>query len=346
MPKKSKFTIKNIKIPGCPGIYKMIDKEGRVLYIGKAKNLKKRVSSYFRQSKDKGVRINKMIQQITDIQFITVDSELEAILLETNLIKELRPKYNILMRDDKNFVYIKINQNEDFPTLEIVRKVQKDGAKYFGPKTAKWKVEKTFDLLHKIFLFRNCQLGIFWRGDHQIDITNKVIKYPCLEYHIKRCCAPCIGLINKEEYKKMINSIIDFLNGKYEDVLEKLKEDMMQAAAEKKFEIAAKLRDQLLAVQDIMQKQKISSPDQINQDLISFVVKNAKIFFNLFMVRDGKLINQENFIFETTVLTKDSGLGGMTIDAEIYEAFIEQYYVTAADIPNEILIIGIFNLKL
>ena len=326
----NKISSQTKKLPSSPGIYKFIDKEGRVLYIGKAKNLKKRVTSYFQKTKDRTVRIQKMLEHVADLQYITVDSELEAILLETNLIKELKPKYNILMRDDKNFVYIKIHQDDDFPRISIVRKIERDKAKYFGPKTAKWKVEKTFDLLHKIFPFRNCGLQIFEK-DGNLEIKNKVIKYPCLEYHIKRCLAPCIGNISKEEYKKMIDGIIDFLSGRHETILKKLKEDIMTAASEKNFEKAAKLRDQLFAVEDIMEKQKISSPDQVDQDLISFEIYKENIYFNIFMVRNGKLINQENFIFENK--------GDLeSLPSEIYESFIKQYYVQTADIPKEILI--------
>lgn len=327
----------------------MIDKEGRVLYVGKAKNLKKRVHSYFQDYKEKTIRTKKMVEQVNDIQYITVDNELEAILLETNLIKELRPKYNILMKDDKNFVYIKVDSSDDFPTISIVRKVERDGAKYFGPKTSKWKVEKTFDLLHKLFPFRNCKLKIDWdstnNGEDQYNviISNKTIKYPCLEYHIKRCAAPCLGIVKPEEYKKMIDQIINFLSGKHEEILNKLKEEMILAAKDRKFEIAAKLRDQVLAIEDVMEKQKISSPNDVDQDLISYVIKNNSIFFNLFMVRSGKLINQENFIFETKeTLPLDKGGWGDLSDSpsEIYESFIKQYYSEAADIPKEILIAG------
>ncbi len=324
------------KIPAEPGVYKFIDKEGMVLYIGKAINLRNRVKSYFQNSKEKSVRTQKMIEQISDVQFITVDSDLEAILLETNLIKELRPKYNILMRDDKNFVYIKVHFEDDYPRISIVRKVEKDNAKYFGPKTAKWKVEKTFDLLHRIFPFRNCKLQINWK-DGNVEINNKVIKYPCLEYHIKRCSAPCIGNINPTDYKVMIDQIISFLSGKHDVVINGLKEKMMIFAKEKKFEQAAKIRDQILAVEDIMEKQKISSPDHIDQDLISFISENGNIYFNLFMIRDGRLVNQENFTFEGELSPLDKGDKG-DLDPEIYESFIKQYYETAADIPKEILI--------
>ncbi|MFA6991981.1 MAG: GIY-YIG nuclease family protein, partial [Candidatus Gracilibacteria bacterium] len=210
--------LKNLlsKVPSAPGIYKMKDEEGKILYIGKAKDLKKRVKQYFKKGYEHSTRTKKLLEKVKDMDWTAVDSELEAFILEHNLIKQFMPKYNVVMKDDKNFVYIKIHKNEDFPRIQIVRKVLKDGAKYIGPKSAANKVQETFKVLKKLFPFRHCGLDIELikenpKGDSEVKVTNKVLKYPCLDYFIKRCCAPCIGKCTKEEYRNIIKSVESFL---------------------------------------------------------------------------------------------------------------------------------------
>lgn len=332
-----KFTAHLLKnIPSKPGVYKMKDGEGKIIYIGKAKNLNKRVKSYF-QKTDKDQKTERLVAQIEDIDYSIVNNELEAIMLETNLIKRFRPKYNILMKDDKNFVYIKITVNEDFPRIMITRKVEKDGAKYIGPKTAQHKVIKTLKILKKIFPYRHCNLGIEYlnkdeNGKDKVKITNKTIKYPCIDFHINRCVGPCAGTISPEEYRSLINKIIDFFEGRYEEILNSLKEEMTKAATEKKFEKAATIRDRLKTIEDIMEKQDITTPDLKDIDVINYYKPDNRIYFNLFQVRGGKLINQDNFELRSSLDTENA------IDKTALSAFIKQYYEKATDIPNEVLI--------
>lgn len=333
-----KHLLKNL--PHHPGVYKMKDKDGTIIYVGKAKDLKNRVSSYFNKSNDQTPKTQKMVEQIIDIDYTIVDSELEALILETNLIKELRPKYNILMKDDKNYVYIKITVNEDFPRIMIVRKVLKDKARYFGPKTAQHKVDSLLKILKKLFPYRHCQLDINYerplqQGEitnpntrHKVTVSHATIKYPCLDYHIKRCVGPCIGTVSKEEYRAIIDQIIRFLEGKQLEIIDHIKNQMMQAAAEKKFEQAAKLRDKLTQIEELMEKQKISEPTHHNVDVIGYVSIDNRAYFNLFQIREGKLINQENFILGADAINDD----------ELISSFLEQYYESATDLPAEILI--------
>ena len=206
-------------VPAAPGIYKMKDEEGKVIYIGKAKDLGKRLHQYFQKDYFHSSRTAKLLEKVTDIEVIAVNSDLEAMILEHNLIKQFQPKYNVIMKDDKNYVYIKISKNEDFPRIQIVRQVQKDGATYIGPKTAAHKVKETFKVLKRIFPFRHCGLDIELTGKksgggYDVKITRKVIKYPCIDYFTKRCAAPCIGQISKEEYAEIIANVENFLRGK------------------------------------------------------------------------------------------------------------------------------------
>lgn len=343
MTKKSfNHLLKNL--PQKPGVYRFKDRKGEIIYIGKAVNLKNRVSSYFKNRDNNSVKTQKMVSQIDDIDCTVVGSDLEAVLLETNLIKEYKPKYNILMKDDKNFVYLKITVNEDFPRIFITRKVEKDGAMYFGPKTARFKLEKTLKILKKIFPYRHCQLDIEYNGKsteqkNNVTVKKAVIKYPCIDYHIKRCAAPCIGLVSPGEYRKIIDHIIDFFKGNYDPLIKNLKEDMQKAAAEKKFELAASIRDKLSAIEDILEKQSITAPDHRNLDVVNFVSSaDGGFFFNLFQVHEGKLINQENF--RLAGKEKDEYDGD-----EALANFIQQYYEKTSDLPDEILIPREINQK-
>lgn len=320
------------KLPKTPGVYKFKDKEGRILYVGKAKNLKNRVNSYFRKNQGHGMRTRKLVEQVKDMEWIEVGSDLEALVLESNLIKELRPKYNVLLKDDKNFVYIKITR-EDFPRILVVRKVEKDGARYFGPKTAAGQVRKTLVLLQKLFMYRSCDLGLKWEGD-AIRITKKTMAFPCLDYHIKRCAAPCISAITPEQYAESIRKIEYFLEGKTDSIEAELKEQMQACVERKEFERAAQIRDKVLSIHQLMEKQVVSSPDHSNLDVFAFVLDSGKAYFNLFMVRDGKLINQENFVVDSAGFER----GEEDQAAELLESVLQQYYERATDIPSHILI--------
>ncbi|MEK7085593.1 MAG: excinuclease ABC subunit UvrC, partial [Patescibacteria group bacterium] len=286
-------------LPKAPGVYKMIDKEGRVIYVGKAKDVSKRIKQYFQKNYEHSTRTRKLLENVTNIETIIVDSELEAVILEHNLIKQLQPKYNVIMKDDKNYVYIKITL-EDFPRVQIVSRIEKDNAKYIGPKTAAHKVQETFKILKKIFPFRHCGLDIKIIKDNEVEITNKVIKYPCLDYYIKRCIAPCIGKCSIKEYQKIIKNVENFLEGKTENILKDLKRQMQEYSAAKNFEKAAKIRDKLLKIEEIVERQKVQDQNQEDKDVINYCVSQDRAYFNLFQIRDGKLIGQENFTLSAT----------------------------------------------
>lgn len=328
------------KLPTTPGVYKMKNADGMIIYVGKAKNLRNRVRSYFRTQKDRAMRTQKLVENIADLEWIEVGSDLEALFLETNLIKELRPRYNVLMKDDKNFVYIKITK-EDFPRIELVRRVEKDGARYFGPKTSAGTIRKTLMLLQKLFLYRSCDLGLEWdpeRNDPKSGhtrVTKKTITFPCLDFHIKRCAGPCIGKVSPEEYKKSIEKIELFLEGKTGEIEKQLKEQMAIAVQKKEFEKAALIRDKIKGLESLRTPSQVAtSPDQENMDISAFVLEGGKAYFNLFNLREGKLIGQENFIADSGGFEPgDEGQAG-----EVIEAFLYQYYEKATSIPSIVLI--------
>jgi excinuclease ABC subunit C len=322
------------QLPATPGIYKFKDLSGQVLYVGKAKNLSRRVRSYFRSEKNRIKRTEKLIEQIEDIEWIEVKSDWEALMLETNLIKELRPKYNVLMKDDKNFVYIKITKNEDYPRIKIVRRVLNDGAKYFGPKTAANRVKKTLLLMQKLFMYRSCDLKIEWLENDKAKVSNKTIAYPCLDFHIKRCAAPCVGKISPSDYRKSIDKIESFLSGKTADIEAQLTEEITTLAENKEFERAALLRDKLLAVQDLMKSQVVTSSNQEDIDVFGFVLDQGKAYFNLFQIRSGKLIGHENFLADAPGYRS----GDEASAATLLESFLFQYYQKATDIAAKVLV--------
>lgn len=335
-------------LPRSPGIYKMLDGEGRVIYVGKANDISKRIRQYFQKDYQHSTRTRKLLENVTNIESIGVDSELEAIILEHNLIKQLQPKYNIIMKDDKNYVYIKITK-EDFPRIQIVRKIEKDNAKYIGPKTAAHKVKETFKVLKKIFPFRHCNLDINLiqekplnkegKAEHDMKIGHKTIKYPCLDFYIKRCIAPCIGRCNVAEYREIINNVEKFLEGKADEILEDLKKKMLEYANNKDFERAAKARDQIQKIEAILEKQKVQDHEQEDSDIINYCITQERAYFNLFQIRDGKLIGQENFILAVNEEEELNSPQNFTKEnQEILEAFITQYYQLATDIPRQILV--------
>lgn len=317
------------QLPAKPGVYKMLSESGVILYVGKAKNLKNRVRSYFQKGQKHGVKTQKLVEKIADIEWIETASEVEALVLENNLIKEFQPRYNVLLRDDKNFLYIKIT-NDDFPIVTTTRKIEKDGAKYFGPKTSSDGIKQTLKLLQQLFPFRDCSLKISENEKEKngVLVIGSGRKIPCLLYHIKRCLGPCIGAVTKSEYRLMIDRIASFLSGKYEEIVKELKQEMMKAASDKRFEIAAKLRDRIFSIEKIMtQNQSATDTEAVSRDVIGFVTDFGKSFFNLFQVRDGKLIGQETFVLSEA----DS-------PEEVLSAFLTEYYSRATDFPKEILL--------
>ena len=320
------YHIKNL--PDKPGVYLMKNSLGEVIYVGKAKVLKNRVKSYFQKSKNHSEKVKVMVKNIAEFEYIVTDSEMEALILECNLIKKYSPKYNILLKDDKFYPFIKITVNDDYPRVFVTRRFAKDGSKYFGPYTNGSAVYETIDLIYKIFPLRNCKLVIKENGE-------KV--RPCLNYHIKKCLGPCGGHISKEEYGKMINDIIDILSGKETYITKMLKSDMEKAAEELEFEKAASLRDKILSINAIAEKQKIFKTMEGDEDFINIEQDEKDSCIQVFFSRDGKVIGREHFIFESTA---NEGIG------EIIEDFIGSFYGGTAKIPKAIYVPQIDNFDL
>ena len=320
------YHIKNL--PDKPSVYLMKNSLGEVIYVGKAKVLKNRVKSYFQKSKNHSEKVKVMVKNIAEFEYIVTDSEMEALILECNLIKKYSPKYNILLKDDKFYPFIKITVNDDYPRVFVTRRFAKDGSKYFGPYTNGSAVYETLDLIYKIFPLRNCKLVIKENGE-------KV--RPCLNYHIKKCLGPCGGHISKEEYGKMINDIIDILSGKETYITKMLKSDMEKAAEELEFEKAASLRDKILSINAIAEKQKIFKTMEGDEDFINIEQDEKDSCIQVFFSRDGKVIGREHFIFESTA---NEGIG------EIIEDFIGSFYGGTAKIPKTIYVPQIDNFDL
>ena len=310
------------KLPGEPGVYLMKDENDKIIYVGKAISLKNIVRQYFQSSKNHSSKVKSMVKNIKSFEYIITDSELEALILECNLIKKYRPKYNVLLRDDKTYPYIKVTINEDYPRVLKVRKVLRDKAKYFGPYTNVEAVNDTLEVIRNIYPIRTCNVDI--------DRAIKNNMRPCLNLHIKRCVGPCTGNVSKEEYNKMIEEIILFLSGKEEKLIEILKEKMNKCSMEFNFEEAAIYRDKILNLQEMMQKQKIDvSTDDVNQDIIAMAYNDEEACVQSFFIRHGKIVGREHFILEGTKdSTKESILG----------SFVKQFYMNAEYIPKEIII--------
>ena len=311
---QSKIQEKLKLLPTNPGVYLMKNEQAKIIYVGKAINLKNRVKSYFQSSKNHSPKVKSMVEKISDFEYIITANEIEALILECNLIKKYRPKYNISLRDDKTYPYIKVTLNEDYPTVSIIRKILKDGAKYFGPYTSAGAVHEVLNLLKKLFQIRSCR---------QMNT-----KRPCLEFHIKRCLAPCTGRVAKSEYREMIKSLCLFLEGRNEVVLKELTNRMQIAAENFQFELAAKLRDQVLAIEKISAKQNIIIGSS-DQDIIGLARKADEACIQIFFIRSGKMIGRDHFLLNGTEDETDSAL---------LNAFLEQYYNKATFIPKEILL--------
>lgn len=319
----NKNTIKNI--PHKPGVYLFKDSKKQVLYVGKAKDLKKRFFSYFQKTSSLAPDKLKMLKQASHYDYIITSNELEALLLESNLIKQHRPKYNVILKDDKNYKYIKIDYQDDFPKIYSVRKIEKGPAQYFGPFTDGYAVNQTLDLLQKIFRYRDCA-----KDFNKKMLNTKFDQRACLKFHIKRCLAPCIGKISKQEYDQTIHQCELFLKGRQNQIVKNLEKQMQQASLNTNFEQAAKLRDQLSDIKTIIKKQKVISTKQENQDYISIYRQNKqKCTINVFIVREGKLIGKENFPLKTDFNANNS---------ELLESFIKQYYQKQTDHPQELII--------
>ncbi|MGG7215155.1 excinuclease ABC subunit UvrC [Clostridium nigeriense] len=312
------YHLKNL--PEKPGVYIMKNSLGEVIYVGKAKVLKNRVRSYFQNSKNHSEKVKVMVKNISEFEYIVTDSEMEALILECNLIKKYSPRYNIALKDDKFYPFIKITNNDDYPRVFVTRKYAKDGAKYFGPYTNATAVYETINLINKIFPIRTCKLMIKENGE-------KV--RPCLNYHIKKCVAPCAGYIKKEEYAEMINDIMDILNGKDKTIVNELKADMEEASKNLEFELAAKLRDKILAINAIVEKQKIFKTMEGDEDFINIYQDEKDSCIQVFFSRDGKITGREHFIFDNTA---DDKVG------EVLEDFITSFYGGTAKVPKTIYV--------
>lgn len=310
------------QLPAEPGVYLMKDKFDNIIYVGKAKVLKNRVRQYFQSSKNHSSKVKSMVKNIDKFEYIITDSELEALILECNLIKKYKPKYNVLLRDDKTYPYIKITTNEDFPRVLKVRKVIKDKAKYFGPYTNTTAVNDTLDIIKNTYPIRTCNVDI--------ERAIKTNMRPCLNLHIKRCVGPCTGNITKEEYNKMIEEIILFLSGKEEKLIDILKEKMNKCAMDFNFEEAAIYRDKIKSLEDMMEKQKIdTSTSDLNQDVIAMARAHDEACVQVFFVRNGKIVGREHFILEGVMdSTRESILG----------SFVKQFYMEQEYVPKEIII--------
>jgi len=305
-------------VPTNPGVYLFKNEQGNVLYVGKAANLSNRVRSYFMEHKNLPSKIQRLMSKISDIEFIVTNSEQEALILECSLIKKYRPRYNVRLKDDKTFPYLKINITEDWPGVYVTRRFQKDGARYFGPFASAGSVRKTLRLIKKIFPFRSCTKTITGRD-----------KKPCLEYHIHRCLGPCIGAVTREEYHEMINQVIQFLEGKQELILRQLNQKMMEASHRFQFEKAALLRDQIRAIEKVIEAQKIAVTLKGEQDVIALAQDKGLACVEIFFIRNNKLVGRDHFIMENIYDETPN---------EIITSFVKQYYASASYIPPLILL--------
>ena len=308
------------KLPSKPGVYLMHDDKDAIIYVGKAISLKNRVRQYFQSSRNKGVKIEQMVTHIARFEYIITDSELEALVLECNLIKEHRPKYNTMLMDDKTYPFIKVTVQEDFPRVLFARQMYKDKAKYYGPYTSAGAVKDTIDLIHKLYGIRTC--------NKQLP-TMQGKERPCLNYHIHQCPAPCQGYISKEEYAKSVKKVLTFLNGDYTPILKELEEKMLEASEKMEFEKAIEYRELLNSVTKIAQKQKITSSDMEDKDVIAMSVDQHDAVVQVFFIRDGRLIGRDHFCLR--IANGDSR-------PEVLSAFIKQFYAGTPYIPREIML--------
>lgn len=306
------------KLPENPGVYLMKDQWGNIIYIGKAKILKNRVSSYFRGIQSHPPKVKAMVSVIDEFEYIMTDTEMEALILEQTLIKRHKPKFNILLKDDKQYPFIKVTTNETYPRVFMTRQVQKDKATYFGPYTSADAVKKTLEVLLEIYPIRTCSRNI-----------EKHPGRPCLNFHIGKCLGPCRGNVFEKDYNELIQKIMEFLSGKTDNLIKQLENDMKEAAIKLEYEKAAKVRDQIQAIQSLMERQKMVAESDVSQDLIGIHTSENRACIMLFMVRGGKLIGREEYVFEQEFIDRPETLLG---------DFIVQYYANASDYPKEIVL--------
>ena len=309
---------KRERLPDRPGVYLFKDAKGQVVYIGKAASLRSRVRSYFQESRARDPKTDALVQQIRDLDFIVTDNELEALILESNLVKKHRPRYNIILRDDKHYPFLRLTTNEDFPRLVVARRVQNDGAAYFGPFYPATAMRETLRLVRQLFPLRTCRIKI-----------DGALERPCIQYYIHRCKAPCAGWETKDGYAQTVRDVERFLEGKDDDLAKVLTREMEGAAAEMKFERAAVLRDQIQALNTVRERQKIISTEEVDQDILGVVRQGSDACVQLFFVRRGRLLGRESFFFDRV-----SGWS----DGEILGAFLRQFYAKNVTPPPEILL--------
>jgi excinuclease ABC subunit C len=306
-------------LPAKPGCYLMKNAAGIIIYVGKALSLRNRVRSYFHADASHDGKTRRLVREIADIEWIVVGSELEALILEMNLIKKHRPKYNVRLKDDKRYPYIKIHWADPFPKVTVTRQMVDDGSRYFGPYTSAWAVYQTLDVLRRIFPYLTCD-----------RVITGMDKRACLYYDIKLCTAPCIGAVNQAQYRQTISDLMDFLNGHSEEIVSRLHKEMEKASEEMRFEKAAAVRDQLKAIQSIIERQKIIfATDYLDSDVLAMARSNGEACVQIFFIRGGKLIGREYFILEGTEDTADS---------EVMEQFVMQFYTEAATIPQQVML--------
>ena len=302
-------------LPDKPGVYIMHDAEDKIIYVGKAVNLKRRVKSYFRKT-DKTERIKKMVSLIDHFEYIVVDNEAEALILECNLIKKNRPRFNVLLKDDKTYPYIKVDVKSDYPNVIITRKIINDGSKYFGPYANPGSAKELLDFIKQKYKIRQCRK---FRSETRA----------CLNYYINRCSGPCMGYISKEDYRKQIDEIIDILDGKIDKVLKDLEKQMIEEAGKMEFENAAYIRDRMLAIQRVNEKQKVSNITENNIDVIGLAKSEIEVCVEIFFVRGSKMVGREHYFFPDLKEMEDK---------EILSGFIKQYYIDGTNLPNKIMI--------
>ena len=308
------------KLPGKPGVYIMHDEKDEIIYVGKAISLKNRVRQYFQSSRNKGVKIEQMVTHIRRFEYIVTDSELEALVLECNLIKEHHPKYNTMLMDDKTYPFIKVTVGEDYPRIMLARRIQKDKAKYFGPYTSSGAVRDTIDLLHKLYHIRTCNRNL------PRDIGKE---RPCLNYHIKQCEAPCQGYISAEDYQRSVAEAVRFLSGKFDGILHELEEKMQAASEALEFEKAIEYRELWNSVKKIAQKQKITDSHGEDRDVLAAATADEDAVVQVFFIRGGRLIGRDHFYLR---ITKGESVGS------ILDSFIKQYYAGTPFIPGELMV--------
>ncbi len=318
----SKLREKLSELPPKPGCYLFKDAAGSVIYVGKAVNLRNRVRSYFQHGSRLAPRTRRLVAEVRDFETVLTDGELEALVLECNLIKRHRPRFNVRLRDDKHYPYLCLTTSEPFPRLLMTRRIRSDGNRYFGPYTSNRAVFAMMDLVKRIFPIVTC--GKKYDG--------RPVRKPCLYHHMGRCPAPCAGASAelREEYARAVSGVTSFLSGKQERIVADLRREMERASEELRFERAAKLRDQIMAVEQVLERQKVISSRMIDQDVIAFVGNDGEAAVQMFYIRGGKLIGQNHFVLE--------GTEGATEPCEAVQEFVKQYYQSAADVPQEVLL--------